>query len=483
MQIRECFLAEEQDVNADMNNLNDRFGSKIAAELLNPSARCTAASPVPKSLADLLDILKQDPPPSFPMLRTTCSLLAAYLEKSVEEITINLIQSSRDRFRPYLASQKYAENSIRTYVNHVRNLLRAAQILGWKPGADLPDGWRSVLSLAKRRKCLDIAIELATLSKCPDEVRAEDVENWVKRQVQGGVAYRVARGKRGRFWSLLKDCGFTKELPTFLIQKKRYGVALRDFPPALRTEVEAVLKWKQAKFAPDRPKGGKHRLVSSRNLQSAISRLFGFSVNILGRSVNSLAGLFQKEILVEYTSWSLNERAAKGVSIQRVFRSLYAVMRQYPAYRSLDSTWCGPLIDSIPIEQESEQMRRKSEKYLEYSALETIPGKIRKERLSASKKTAKQVAMLIMQELLVRWLISLPWRQRNLRECRVCGPHSNLFRGKIPPVIPIDRPEWVREREEKDVNAEFWQFQFNRDETKMKNEVHAVLPRPLSRAE
>ena len=83
------------------------------------------------------------------------------------------------------------------------------------------------------------------------------------------------------------------------------------------------------------------------------------------------------------------------------------------------------------------------------------------------------------QELLVKWLVTLPWRQRDVRECRISGPVPNLFRGKIPPFSEIDKPEWVRDEERKNPEAEFWQFQFSVDETKTGIAVEALLPRQL----
>ena len=79
----------------------------------------------------------------------------------------------------------------------------------------------------------------------------------------------------------------------------------------------------------------------------------------------------------------------------------------------------------------------------------------------------------------MKWLTALPWRQRNIRECRINGPAPNLFRGKIPSFSDIDRPDWVQQEEKRSPDAEFWQFHFTPDETKTEVDVHALLPRPL----
>ena len=131
------------------------------------------------------------------------------------------------------------------------------------------------------------------------------------------------------------------------------------------------------------------------------------------------------------------------------------------------------------MERESELKRRKAEKYLEYDVVASIPGKIRAERPAAAKKGKSRAALLVMQELLMKWFTVLPWRQRNVRQCRIDGPTPNLFKGKIPPFSDIEKPEWVIQEEQSNSEAEFWQFHFSPDETKTGIEVEALLPRQL----
>jgi integrase len=91
----------------------------------------------------------------------------------------------------------------------------------------------------------------------------------------------------------------------------------------------------------------------------------------------------------------------------------------------------------------------------------------------------KQVARLVAQELLIKWLTVLAWRQRNVRECRIAGSSPNLFKAKIPPFSDIDMPEWVQQELQRNRDAEFWQFHFSPLETKTNKDVHAILPRQL----
>lgn len=84
-----------------------------------------------------------------------------------------------------------------------------------------------------------------------------------------------------------------------------------------------------------------------------------------------------------------------------------------------------------------------------------------------------------MEALLMRWIITLPWRQRNVRECRISGKAPNLFKGRIPPFSDVDKPGWVKQHERQNPDAEFWQFRFSTDETKTGIDVHSLLPRQL----
>jgi hypothetical protein len=70
------------------------------------------------------------------------------------------------------------------------------------------------------------------------------------------------------------------------------------------------------------------------------------------------------------------------------------------------------------------------------------------------------LALCVRNELLMLWLTVLPWRQRNIRECRIEGPRPNIFKAKIRRGAPIAKPGWVIEALEADPEAEFWQFKF-----------------------
>jgi hypothetical protein len=157
-------------------------------------------------------------------------------------------------------------------------------------------------------------------------------------------------------------------------------------------------------------------------------------------------------------------------------------LTHHPKYSPQDYGWLRSLIDSLPLEDESERKQRKAIKFLDYERLETIPEKIRAAReayCKRKKKNPMRVARMVMEELISRWLLVLPWCQRNLRECRIGGANPNLFKAAIPAYSELDKPAWVIEEEKRNPNAEFWQIRFLQKETKTGLAIHVLLPRQL----
>jgi hypothetical protein len=140
-------------------------------------------------------------------------MLADYFGKPADEILFDSVQEARTRLRPYLESRKYAENSIRTYVNHVRILLNRAKECGWNTTMEHSAAWRPVLELAAEAKCKDVSNYLAKLKKTPRQVTVEDVERWAELRLQEGASYSRIKGQQTRFWRLLRHCGCMEDVP------------------------------------------------------------------------------------------------------------------------------------------------------------------------------------------------------------------------------------------------------------------------------
>ena len=456
------------------------FGTPIA-----PAVRDASTSVVPEArslntLGDLLNIWAENPPPSFPMLRSTCALLGKYLNEPADQISIDRINESREDLRAFLQRSKYTEASIRSYINFARILLKSAKCLGWKPIDSIPEAWRGVLALAADKRCTTIVKYFARTKKLPRDVTVEDVDQYVQLQVQKGKSLSMARVNKGRFWHLLQECGCIGQRPSSLLRGKNYRVPFDQFSSGLRNEVLALRKWKCEEYSIGRPKDGRHREVTSKALEDAICTLLGFVVNILEEpAAATLSELVQERIVGGFIEWSINVRKVKGRSLQRNLCLISAAMRQHPFYKLLDLRWFKILVDGLSLERSDALKKRKAVKYVAYDILDTIPATIRALRPAAEKKGKVYVARLAMEELLMRWLLTLPWRQRNIRECRSGGSMPNLFKATVPTFSGINKPAWVRNEERKNPATEFWQFKFSAEETKTGNPVEALLPTQL----
>ena len=456
------------------------IGTQVAYDVRDSSGLCALKGQAPKTLADLFDILAQNPPKSLSMLRTTWSILAGYLQMPADQITIDLVFENKEGFPRYLESMRYKRNSVRSYANYERILLAKAEESGWNPDDAFPEAWRGVLALAPENKCADIAKYLARVRKTPASVTIEDVDGWLQMKTEQGSAYKYMRSKKTSLCRLLRDCGCTELTPLSLIREKKYGIPLNQLPPDMSRELVELVRWKLALYSHGRPKDARHREATARNLRQVTCGVIGYAINVRGAvGLTSLSQVVTEPIIAGFAEWAINVRQVNLGGLHHNLRLLSAAMRQHPAYKALDWAWFQELLDGLPVEPESDLKDRKAKKYLEYQFVETIPEKIRAVRLMAEKKRPDQVALLVMEELMMTWLVTLPWRQRNVRECRVTGSSPNLFKRTIPPFSDIDLPQRVKDEQVRNPTAEFWQFEFSPEETKMGNKVRALLPEQL----
>jgi integrase len=93
--------------------------------------------------------------------------------------------------------------------------------------------------------------------------------------------------------------------------------------------------------------------------------------------------------------------------------------------------------------------------------------------------SARTEAIYARDQLLMLWILLLPWRQRNIRELKVGGGEPNLFKAPIRQYCTATKPLWVSEQMRLSPEASFWQVRFAPHETKMKHSVQMFLPAEL----
>lgn len=463
-----------------------QVGSEIADNDRVASQNFATATATLYTLEDLVRELANCPPPHVPTnhlknMLTTSTRLADFLGRRIDEATLVEVMELRCDFRSFLQARKYRPQTIATYVASMGRLLDCATRLGWDPADSLPAAWRTIFLKAQNKRVRALIIHLARIRRTPSEVTELDTDEWVNSMIGKGWSLVNERHVKTLFWRLMRDSGLAGEIPSFLKRETKYGIRLEDFPPSLKKEVKDLLDWKQAQFAPGRPKGGKIRPVSAAGRQEFLSGLYGFAVSVLGRTdIFSLAQLIDRELLTSFAEWYINERGGKGTSVFHRVAGLFGAVRHYPPLKKLEKAWFSDFLHTIPTDGDQDTLEeRKNRHYLDYDDVVTIPDQLRQERLNSENVSDGDLAVMAMEESFLRFLCTLAWRQRNLRECRIGGPKPNLYKGPIPPNAAITKSDWVKQEEQQNPSAEFWQFRFSKEETKTKVHVHAVLPHQL----
>ena len=279
-----------------MTILDVRNGALSASVLRISSENSSRESPTVNTVSELLDILRSSPVTELPVLKTTCSRLADYLDVPIDRMTIDMVNDSRDGFRPFLEERHYKENAVRSYVNHTRILLRYAETQGWRPGESVLEAWKEVLAHPKAAKCKHALKHFAR--RCPDprQVTIDQVEKWADETVIKGMNYLCAKNERTGFWRLLYECSCNGQTPICLLRTDRI-VTLDKMPEAPKKELVSLLEWKQAEFSIGRPKGSRIRPVTANSLSTLFRQLYYFAQSVLGRTeIHSLAQLVKEDI-------------------------------------------------------------------------------------------------------------------------------------------------------------------------------------------
>jgi integrase len=316
--------------------------------------------------------------------------------------------------------------------------------------------------------------------RTPSQFSDDDLSLWGQGLLNQGRSYLYVQKVKSEFRRCISKSGLAVQLPKFCCASRspsRYGVPLRCFPVRLRREVDALLAWKQDVYAEGRPREGRHRAETASQLEGVITRLYGYVTTVKKRkNVTRLVELVTKKWVASFIKWNLNDRRVKGEPIANRMGLLNAALKWNPAYKSYVFSWFGPLLSGIPRDSESEKRERKESKYLPYEMLESIPAMIRARGQEIADTNRWKAAFLVHDELLFMWLVTLVWRQRNIRECQI---GHNVFKAEIPALVDIAVPRWAQERLNANPREEFWQFHFREDETKTHREVRSILPRRL----
>jgi hypothetical protein len=373
-----------------------------------------------------------------PMLKTTVDHVSNFLNTPIDRLSIAALADVdlAPRFRNYLRERRYKPNAVRSYSNFLAILRRTAQELGWEQ-PNVPEEWKPVLKAMRKHSGFSGIIRYAIQQgKAPSEFGDDDLNAWGEIVIDQGRSWNYAGTVKSSFRRALLEGGLAGQFPAIRCspsELRLYGIPLHSFPARLRGEVEALLRWKQAKYAEGRPRRARIRAVTAKRLEGCITRLYGFVTNVEKRKhVTTLVELVTKESVVSFIKWSLNERELKGRPLTSQLGHVCAAIRLNPAYKAHDFSWFRTLLSEIQPDPESERQQRKASKYLPYEEVADIPRMIHERRKEVAKRGKHPLALHVRDELLISWLVTLVWRQRNIRECRI---GHNLFKAELPPLV------------------------------------------------
>jgi len=440
-----------------------------------------------RTLQDLLDAiakLESDQPHLLAMLRSTGGHISDYLERPLHQVEIGQIRDVVPELKQYLKERRYKRNSIRSYLNYTRILLQEAEGLGWKEGdAEVEAAWQLILAaVSKKTGCASI-VKYVILNRIkPTDFSDADLDGWEAWMLRHGKACSYVRGVKGTFRSLIFRSGFRTALTDQSVPGGRiYAIHFDHLPEPLRSQVDKLVEWKVAEYSPGRPKRGRHRIVTAKQLRYLICRIFGFLQSVQGKPISRLEELVTKDSLSDFVAWMINKRKVKSAYLSVWLRMLLSAVKRYPPLSGHNFEWVAEFISEIPTEHiDSLRQEAKDRKWVDYDGLAQIPNKIREERARVERRKTKRLASMVRNELLVKWLTVLPWRQRNLRECKLASKAAggNLFKEELSSGT-IAKPEWVEEALKAKPHEKFWQFYFRPEETKTGHSVHATLPKQL----
>jgi hypothetical protein len=207
------------------------------------------------------------------MLQSTAEHISICLDKPVDQIQIAELGKLTPRFKVYLVARRFKRNSVRSYINYLRVLLRKAEQLGWKQ--QLPDvapRWREIRRSVLRRGGAAGIVKYAIREAIPPQEFGETaLDEWGKEMLARGRTSTYVTAVKNFFRKRIFDQGFSNLLPDLSAPSPGpYGVSLDELPEPLRSQVIELFRWKVAKFSEGRPTKSRHRPVTARNLQGFI---------------------------------------------------------------------------------------------------------------------------------------------------------------------------------------------------------------------
>lgn len=246
--------------------------------------------------------------------------------------------------------------------------------------------------------------------------------------------------------------GNARKLPKYVLPEK-------DLPPRLRSELDAYFEWTTREFNPERPRTRKRRPITARHDRDLLRRIAGFLINQLGAEPKSLKlnSLIDPDAARAYCAWFIKHHGHTTrtlvfilVAIKSLADYLEIIARTSKEKERMRAT-SGALRQIKERLPEYVAIREKQKNWLSLEQIEQCginryprnearlvkaSPYVRRGLKSLNKRhahaTFKYTAVHAFQSLILRLLVRIPLRLRNLVE--MCwNPHKpehgkNLYR-------------------------------------------------------
>ena len=215
------------------------------------------------------------------------------------------------------------------------------------------------------------------------------------------------------------------------ISFQAYG--LWPLPAALAAELAQYREWATSLYTPNRPARAKRRLVTMEKVLGTVARIAGFLVHIqhLEADTLTLRDLLTPTRVEAYIAWLIARRGKVTRTPHFIVVDLRTITRQWLH----DDAWAADLTRLLHSLPPPDAVRDKRKRWLSLLDLEVV-GRSRyplnAQRLRDSKlarqihqhqvpqrATLRGMAVWVQHSLILRLLVRIPLRQRNIREIRL----------------------------------------------------------------
>jgi len=400
-----------------------------------------------QNLEDLLHKLETDP--NIPlrrkqMTRIACRYVGTAMEfTDLRGIPIHKLLTAKKQLSTYLRNTELSANTRTSYNGFFSRLLTWGVEQGYihlgfqctlsKLWYDLTSPLKGVSSGRKGWRCAlrRLAYWATSQGFEPDQIDYEILLSYIDhlRDDSGITAWRQMYNRAQKEWNLHVQNGKVEFLDWPILpsgRRLKYSLMLHEWPEAMQKDYQKYRNWCLAVFVNNRDVKYHQRPVSADQNLSNLERLAGFAHKIQRKQIESFnMDMFLDEALInDYTEWMINIRNGGKIRVTQK-RLIAQLLGMAKGYNNNDkaSIWLTRLQNNLV----SEPVKNKKEALIPLEDLMRVPDAIKQKRLKIEKNARKKKqtfsmlhqAKLFMEELMYRFLLERPIRQKNLREMQV----------------------------------------------------------------